>query len=252
MQRTTAFLAAALGIGLLTVSGARAEDAQPGAWDVSLAVGATLTGGNSDTLAANTVLSAARATDRYDTRLKAEVNYGENTVTADDGSKDTEKTAQNATLAGNIKRRFGAPFAYLDGSLFHDKIAALDWRALAGAGGGLFLVDRAETRLSAEAGLTYLRESLENGDDQDALNLRIAARLDQAMGADAKVWLAAEYLPELQDMSTCLVNAEAGAEAAMNAHLNLRVVLQDRYDSEPPAGRDSNDVTLIGALAWKL
>jgi hypothetical protein len=35
----------------------------------------------------------------------------------------------------------------------------------------------------------------------------------------------------------------------MNAHLNLRLVLQDKYDSTPGAGLEENDVALIAGIS---
>ena len=45
---------------------------------------------------------------------------------------------------------------------------------------------------------------------------------------------------------------EAGVEAVLRGRLNIRFVVQDRYDSDPPAARDKNDLSAIGALAYKL
>ena len=38
----------------------------------------------------------------------------------------------------------------------------------------------------------------------------------------------------------------------MNAHLSLRVVVQDKYDSTPAAGAEYNDVSLIAGLGLTL
>jgi putative salt-induced outer membrane protein YdiY len=66
------------------------------------------------------------------------------------------------------------------------------------------------------------------------------------------MWESAEYLPAFDDFQRFLLNAELGTEAAMNTRLSLRIVLQDKYNSDPAPGKKANDVTLIGGLTYKL
>jgi hypothetical protein len=94
-------------------------------------------------------------------------------------------------------------------------------------------------------------EKFESGDDADGLSMRLAARHDHTFTETARCWAAVEYLPELDDVGRYLLNTELGTEAALNSTLSLRVVLQDRYDSEPPADLDENDLALIAALVYK-
>jgi putative salt-induced outer membrane protein YdiY len=55
----------------------------------------------------------------------------------------------------------------------------------------------------------------------------------------------------VEDFDNFLIVAELGTEATFNSRLSLRVVLQDRYNSEPAAGRKKNDLTLISGITYK-
>jgi putative salt-induced outer membrane protein YdiY len=220
-------------------------------WDTSLALGANLNQGNSDNIGINAALTTSRDYEKMEYRFGLEGNYGENTTTEDDGSEDTEKTTQNAKASANIKRKLGAPYVYSDNSILHDEIAEIDYRVIIGAGGGVYALDNEKDKLGLEAGLAYIVEEFESGDSADGLSLRLAARHDHTFTATAKCWAAVEYLPELDDFGSYLLNAELGTEAALNSTLSLRVVLQDRYDSEPPDELDENDLALIAALVYK-
>jgi putative salt-induced outer membrane protein YdiY len=50
---------------------------------------------------------------------------------------------------------------------------------------------------------------------------------------------------------TYLLIAEVGTEAALNAHLSLRVVFDDTYNSKPALGKVPNDLALITSVVWK-
>lgn len=59
-------------------------------------------------------------------------------------------------------------------------------------------------------------------------------------------------MPEAGDFSNYLLTGEAGIEAAISEHLNLRVVVQDKYDNPPAEGAEYNDVSLIAGLGLTL
>ena len=49
----------------------------------------------------------------------------------------------------------------------------------------------------------------------------------------------------------CLVNSEAGVEAALSTRLSLRVVADDHFNRVPAAGHKENDILLASQLAYK-
>ena len=142
-------------------------------------------------------------------------------------------------------------FSYIDGSILKDDIAKIDYRVTLGPGFGVYTIKNSNTTLSAEIGPSYIWENV-SGISCDHLVLRVAERFTYALSSSAKVWQSVEYLPQEEEFSNYLLNVEIGVEAALNAHLNLRLVLQDKYNSQPPAGLVSNDLTLIAGIGVKL
>jgi len=68
--------------------------------------------------------------------------------------------------------------------------------------------------------------------------VRVAQRFEMKLLATSKVWESIECLAAIDDYGNDLVNLEIGAEAAVNARLNLRVVFQNQFNSRPAPGKD--------------
>jgi putative salt-induced outer membrane protein YdiY len=222
--------------------------AQDKDWEVSVAAGGSLTDGNSETRAANAGIVGERTMDKKEMRVGAEGNFGEQKTAG-----QTVTTVQNAKAFAKCKRLFEGYYAYVDGNVLHDDIADLDYRVTLGPGLGKYLVKDEKNELSVEGGGAWVREEFGSGIEDDYAAVRLAQRLDHKMSDTAKVWESVEFLPRADDWGDYLLHAELGAEAAMNASLSLRVVVQDRYDSEPPPSvADENDLAVIGSLVYTL
>ena len=229
---------------VVLVQGVFAADAK---WESTVAAGLNLTSGNSDTMAANASVNAEKAGDVHEIRLGAEGNFGESTINEVD-----ETTTQNAKAVAIYKRKFNEFFLYSDNSIFHDKMTDVDSRLILGIGVGRRLFENDNTKLDIELGAAYISEELANDPSDDYAAARFAFRHDQNLSDSSKLWLSAEYMPNVDDFEDYLLNGEAGLEAALNSSLSLRVVLQNRYDSTVPADRENNDLSVISSLVYKL
>ena len=241
----------------------KAEEAavQQDGWTTALNAGLTLTDGNSETLAVNAGLKTEGEKEGLGSVIAgADFNYGENTVkteTTDDAGETTvaeseEKTVENAKIFANAKKTLSPKtFACLDGSVLHDDVAEIDYRATLGPGLGFYAVKNDRRELSLEAGPSYVWEKVA-GESGDYLALRFAERYACQATPTAKLVQSIEYVPEAEDFDNYYLAAEIGVEAAINDHLSLRVVLQDKYDNTPAAGAERNDVSLIAGLGLSL
>ena len=63
---------------------------------------------------------------------------------------------------------------------------------------------------------------------------------------------ALEYRPEAEDFDNNLLAGQIRAAAAMSHHLNLRFVVQDKYDNTPAAGKERNDLSLSAGIGFTL
>ena len=224
-------------------------------WQTSVALGATLTSGNSETLNANASIVAKRETEKQGFRIGAEGTYAETEVTrVVDGvtRTETDTTAEKAKGFASYKWKFGSTYAYSDNSVLHDDLANLDYRAILGAGLGQQLVDGDAAKVSVELGGAYVREEFTTNVTDDYFALRFAARHDHKLSETSAIWESVEIIPRADDFGDYLLTAEAGVEAALNSSMNLRLVVQDAYDSEPPIGTDENDLSVVMSLVCKL
>jgi putative salt-induced outer membrane protein YdiY len=135
--------------------------------------------------------------------------------------------------------------------VLNDDIAEIDYRATVGPGLGLYLVKNDSTALSVEGGLAYVWEEVADIED-DYLALRLAESFEYKFAEKSKIWQSIVYMPEAEDFDNYLVTAEVGVEAPLQGRLNLRVVLQDKYDSQPGEGIEKNDLVLIAGVGIKL
>jgi putative salt-induced outer membrane protein YdiY len=215
-----------------------------------LAVGATLTDGNSETMQANASLVTEGEKEKLGSlRAGIEANYGETTTkTTDEAGAVTESddtTIENARLFAGAKKTI-SPRTYgsVDASALYDDIAAIDYRATISPGLGLYLIKDETTSLSTEVGPAYIWEQVSD----DYLAVRFGERLQYAFSKTAKLWQSAEFLPTADDFADFLLSVEVGVEAALNSHLNLRIVLQNKHDSTPGEGLEKNDLVLISGI----
>lgn len=227
---------------------AMAQEQQPGGFKNTVSLGVTMTDGNSKTLQANgAVVSEGEKVGLGSVRAGIEANYGESTV-----NSNKETTVKNAKAFVNVKKTITArTFGSVDATVLYDDIAKVDYRATLGPGLGAYLVKSEKTSLSLEAAPTYVWENVE--DKYDAyFAVRFAERFTQAMGGKAKMWQSAEFLPKATDFGDYLLTAEVGVEAPLSAKVNLRLVLQDKYDSMPGENLERNDLAIIAGVSLAL
>lgn len=218
------------------------DKAEAAGWDSTVAAGYNLTDGNSSTELLKLSATTEKKVDKNETRLGAEYSYGES---------DSEKTEDTGKATAKYNRLFTErDYAYGAAEALFDKIADIDYRITVGPGLGHYFIKDETKGLSVEAGPSFVTEEV-GGETDDYLALRIAERLDWKLTDASKVWESAEYLPDAANFDKYYVNAEVGAEAALNAKLSLRLVAQDKYNSEPAPEKKSNDVSLTSSLVWK-
>lgn len=254
MQKKKLAVYLAVFAAVVTVSKAE-EPAKKSLWSTSLAIGANLSTGNSESKAATASLITEMSTVTYDARIGLEGNYGKAKVKKEVNGVQEEiddTTAQNAKAFGNAKRKFDRNYIFTDDTILYDERAGIDSRVVLSTGVGRFLVDNKQTRLCADVGAAYIREDLSTESDvNNSLAYRLSGRLEQKLSDTAKLWGAAEYLPIAEDLGSYLFNGELGTEAALNTRLSLRIVAQDRYNSEPPTNRKSNDLLTTASIVYK-
>lgn len=221
---------------------ARAADEPKKIWETSVALGFTLTKGNSDTLQAVANWLTTYKKDKNELRFGADGTYGE---------ADGKANAQ--ILHGFIQynRLFTDRFyGYVRADGYHDRIADIEYRFVLSPGVGYYFIKNDRTLLSGEVGPGYVWEKKGNHED-DYATIRFAERFEQKLGEKAKLWESLEYLPQIDDWANYILNSEIGVESPLSTALSLRAYVQDTYTSNPAPGRKENDVKLVTAVAYK-
>jgi putative salt-induced outer membrane protein YdiY len=223
---------------------ARAEE--QGGWARSLSLGLNLSQGNSDTSLFTLNFLAEKENggpSQSSWRLGTEASYGR----GDEG----EDTANNVRGFLDYKRWFSVRGYWATGtSILSDAVADIDYRLVLGPSVGYYFKRNPRTRLNAEIGPSYIREKI-GGEEEDFASARVAERYEHIFSRTAKWWQSAEYLPDLRDGDNFLLNAELGAESALNSYLSLRFMAQNKYDNEPAEEKEKNDFSLVVSLNVK-
>lgn len=218
-------------------------------WKNSVAAGLNLSSGNSENMAANLTLKTERISDDpHEIRCEINLNYGE----SDNNDSGMVKDTDNGKALAIYKYKMNRSYIYSDNSIFYDDMADIDYRLILGGGVGYFVISSDSAKLGLEAGAAYVKEEMNDGSGDDNISARLAFRHDQKLGDTSKLWLSAEYIPSFEDSGDYLANGEFGIEAALNSHLSLRLVAQDRYDSTVPADTENNDLSIVSSLVVNL
>jgi len=211
-------------------------------WERSVAIGATVTRGNSKTLLFNANVLALRKWNQNEISLGADGSYGEN---------DDVKNIEQVHGFGQYNRLFSDRFfAYARVDALHDAVADVDYRITIGPGAGYYFIKNEKTRLSAEVGPSMVLEK-QGGKEKQYLAARISERFEHKLNDRARVWQSLEFLPQVDKLENYIMNAEAGIEADLTKKLSLRTLIQDTYHSKPAVGRKANDIKLISGINYK-
>ena len=232
-----------VGIAIICAAGVlRAEDEEK-PWERSIALGLSLTSGNSDSVLFTGGINGNKVWSTDELRLRLDGAYGK-----------SDGTVNNSKLAGLVQyKHLFTERWYVTGVAdgLHDDVADLSYRLTAGPGVGYYFIKSKLTRLSGEIGPACVIERFYGQGNHVYPTARLAERLDRQLTESSKIWQSLEVLPDLTDIDKYVATAEAGVEAAMTKTLSLRLVCQDRYNSQPSDDRKRNDIQLVSALAYK-
>lgn len=137
-------------------------------------------------------------------------------------------------------------FAYVRGSLEHDRAKDVDYRAAAGGGYGLQLLDTPAANLSVRAGLDYVAVERIFGarDEYPAFGWGVKAVLSP-WGLRAQLFHEQEGFWNLDDSDAVIVRSKSGLRLPLVERLNATAQLNVDWERRPAPGRVSTDSTLL-------
>jgi putative salt-induced outer membrane protein YdiY/small nuclear ribonucleoprotein (snRNP)-like protein len=232
-------------IDLAKVSRINPPEEVPAKFRGSVGIGALVARGNTDRIAVTVAADAERKTDDDRLSFRFLWNYAE-----DDGVR----SARNVFAGLKYDYFFSKwVYAYVTGELYSDEFKDLDLRAIGTVGLGWLAVDKEDYDLSFEAGVAYVSNNFDEGED----NAEVAARLAMQV-----VWKITEGVTFKEHLVMYPLREE-GEWLARN-ELSLLVALGDwlggkwglkfsnvlDYDSEPSGDRERLDVLWLLSLQY--
>jgi putative salt-induced outer membrane protein len=217
----------------------------PPLWDAQIGASFVGTSGNSDTASTGVDFIAHR---------RGEIWQIESSATAVRTSSNDETTAERylGTLRGQRKL---TPIVGLTTGikLERDRFAGLDARSILDAGLSWALVHHPEWTLDGLTSIAWLHESRTiDVDVNDPIGVfQLLSRIP--FGAAGDTTQRFTYYPDFKTTSAYRSEAEITAQAAMNAHLALKIGYLLRYSNDPVPGfkKTDNTTTASVVLRWK-
>lgn len=226
------------------------EAKDPSIWDKSLAFGFNMTDGNSNTVVTTMLGNLHRDFEKNIWDFSLAGSYGE-ADTADSNVK--VKNRQDVRFIQDYKRVFGNEKYYFgwNSDFLYDDIAQVDYRLNIAPTIGYFLLKEDNLSFSVETGPGYIFEKV-GGVKDDYFAPKVGERLDWTFSETGKLYHLAEYVFDTADSDNYLVRAEVGVESALSSLLSIVLAVKDRYDNQPAAGLEKNDLSIISAIKVNL
>jgi len=208
-------------------------------WTITGSFGLTLTDGNSETLTVNAGIDAERSWDPWKLILKATALFSES---------DDVETANEQVFTERLERALSER-AWLFQDLYfeHDEEESLTYRIIFTLGYRRQLVKKESFELFGEVGGGVLHEEFRTSSNTEGL---------AQLGVSWKWQITDQLLytqkitiyPSLSEGGEFRLFWESKFTTPIGERLDLELSIIDRYNSDPPAGVEENDLQITLAL----
>ncbi len=221
------------------------------AWTGSIAAGALLIRGNSDTDSLNLAANLAHKTDQDDIAITGAYLYGR---TKDRTTGVTSTTTENWQAEARYDYNFTKQlYGFLDAQVRKDRIAELDLRFVPSGGLGYKFFDKPEFALTTEAGLAWVYERYTNDTPtREDVSLHLAYHVKKKFNDVFSAFHDLEYLPSLEHGDYYIVNTDLGLHAQLTKHLFGEAKITLDYDAQPANGALKSNVYYAVNLGYNL
>jgi putative salt-induced outer membrane protein len=236
---------------------ALADDAPPadGLWRGTGGAAVSANAGNTDSVAAQLKVEAARLTEADKISLGGNLNYARNTVDGED-STSANKMGAYGQYDFNLGPSLLA-FGRLE--LARDQLTDLDLRNVIGAGLGWKLINREDTRFTVFAGFSHTADRYgsvqtidgKSDDRFSRTSVLLAEESQHALTPSVSFKQRLSVQPGISGDKGTLASFRADLAVALNSTMSLSVGVVNDYDSQPPEGRKSNDLGLFTGINVK-
>ena len=180
-------------------------------------------------------------TPDFETQVSATMIINEQTA-ADD--------TRRSTLDANYTHKFDGGWQAVGLYQFEsDEQQNLDGRSLVGGAIAKRIVNQRRHRVELYSGLAVNSEDFVDAPRTESLEGIIGARYRMRWAVDTDLSLT--VLPNLEDTSRVRTQFDGTLSVDLFSDFDFKVVVYDRYDSQPPPGNEKNDTGITLGLSWE-
>lgn len=218
-------------------------------WTGSLAIGATLSSGNTNKRTATSTANAELRGEEDRWKLAGYWNYADQ---KNPTTSDYELTERK--LGGSAQYDyFLSPklFAYAAVSGQYDATADLDLRRTVGVGLGYQVKEEERLKWAVELGVAHVDEAFEDSaSDADYVSARGASDLFWQFHDDWTFTQRVEVFPSLEDSDDVFGRADNRLRATLTATMFAQLQYVFEYDNTPAEDKDRDDHLVALTLGW--
>jgi len=219
---------------------AAAETTTP--WEITGALGFTLTDGNSDTIQLTVGAGAKREWTLWKLGMKLGILYGES---------DGDQTASEWLFLERLERKLSeVATIFQDLLLEHDEEEDLRYRIQFTLGYNRRLVKKETFELWGNVGGGVLHEEFFDDSETEGI-AQLGINFTWQITKQLKYAQVLTFYPSLSEGGEFRMYWESVFTTPISDRLDLRITILDRYDSNPQAGVEENDLTIAISLAIK-
>lgn len=220
-----------------------AADAAKPKWTADASLGFTMTSGNSDAMSLAFAIKAEREWDVWKLLLR------ENSIYSEDS--DVESANEHIFFERLERKLSERASLFQDLYLEHDEQEKLTLRTLGTLGYVRTLKKTDKIELKAEVGGGILNENYRTGDDKTEGIAQLGAFIEWKISEKLVFTEGVKVYPSLTEGGEFRLISETTLSTPVSEKWTLKLVLLDKYNSDPPAGNDENDLTLTLNLVYK-
>jgi len=180
-------------------------------------------------------------TTKFETAVNGTIILNEQTAT-----EDTKRTTLNANYTHKFRHGWQAIGLYQFES---DEQQNLDGRSLFGGAVSKRLLNNRRHRVELFSGLAVNSEQFSGTPRNETLEGLLGARYRLRWGVDSDIQLT--IFPSLEESDRVRTQLDASLSFDLLSDLDFKIIVYDRYDSQPPPGNDKNDTGLTLGLSWE-
>jgi putative salt-induced outer membrane protein YdiY len=221
----------------------------PVRWEGNLAVGATKTSGNSDTLSVTATFDAVRRSDIDRFTLNSGWFFSEQEDPDTGMDVITERRVFGALKYDYFisKKWYLTANTRAEGSEAQD----LELRFTAGVGIGHQFVERDDLKVSGEVGVGYFYEKFDNVEADSFISGRVANNVDWTIVEGFSYAHLIEWFPGFEDRADQLVHYDGKLQATLTESMFAQFQTIWDWDNTPAPGFGRVDVKYILSIGWK-